>query len=597
MRRSEAGEDAVPTLKRPCAHTARWWAVAFILAVGVIVSLSPRALAASPGASAGGTVGPLAAAAIGLLYYLSYSPWLGGLDYYWLYRPLVGGFLVGLILGQPLEGAMVGATINLAYLGFISADGTLPGDPSMAGYLGTTIALTGHLSPAAALALAVPIGLLGTVVWNFMMTFNSIFVHRADAAAARGDIAAVERAALWYPQGFLLLITAVPVFFAVWLGAAQVVSVLDIIPNWLMHGLGVAGGLLAALGIGINMRAIFRGPAIGFFLIGYVVIAMLHWSLVPLALVGAAGAYIYVAATSRTTYAASTVPGGEALVLPMDMQSVGEHLLTPRDVRAAWLRWFLFAQCSYSWERLQGTGFVMAMIPVIRRLWRTAEQRAGALQRHLYFFNTEQTWGAVIPGAVAAMEETGARTAASGSPMLDTDVFNSVKTGLMGPMAGFGDTIDQGTVTPILLALGIGLTKAGSLVGPVLFMLLEGIWIVGIDYTMFMLGFTQGRSTIQNILSSGRMGQLTEGARLLGGIVLGGLAATYVTLSTPLVFKIGAARIPLQAGVLDKLLPGVLPLAFVLAVWALLRHRVKPVWMLLSILAFGVLGGVTGWWQ
>ncbi len=564
------------------------------LAVGILALAAPPALAAAHPAA--GTVGPVAAAWIGLLYYLSYSPWLGGLDYYWLYRPLVAGLLVGVILGQPLAGATIGATINLAYLGFISAEGALPGDPSLAGYIGTAIALAGHLSPAAALALAVPIGLLGTVVWNVMMTSNSIFVHRADAAAARGDIAAVERAALWYPQGLLFLITAVPVFLAAWLGTSQVVLALGMIPPWLMQGLGVAGGLLAALGIAINMRFIFRGAAIGFFLIGYVVVVMLHWSLLPLALLGAAAAYVWVSAAEQHASSGPSGPedGGPA---PAGGPPAGGRLLTSRDVQAAWLRWFLFAQCSYSWERLQGTGFAMAMIPVIRRVWTTREQRAGALQRHLHFFNTEQTWGAVIPGAVAAMEETMALRAGSGQPPLADDAVHAVKTGLMGPMAGFGDTVDQGTVTPILLALGISLTKAGSLLGPALFMLLEGIWVVGVDYTTFMLGFAQGRSTIESILSSGRIGRLTQGAQLLGGIVLGGLAATYVTLGTPVVLRVGALAVPLQTGVLDKLLPGVLPLLFVLGVWALLGRGVRPVWLLASILLFGLLGGATGWWR
>jgi mannose/fructose/N-acetylgalactosamine-specific phosphotransferase system component IIC len=272
---------------------AKWWLTVPVL-LGLIALSQMAYAASSPAASTVIRVGPAAAAVIGLLYYLSYSPWLGGLDYFWLYRPLVGGFLVGIVLGRPLEGAIVGATINLAYLGFISAGGSLPGDPSLAGYLGTTVALVGHLAPTAAMALAVPIGLLGTIVWNFMMTANSIFVHRADAAASHGDIAEVQRAALWYPQAFLFLITAVPVFFAAWIGAPHVAAIVAGVPQWLTNGLEAAGGVLAALGIAINMRFIFRGPAIGFFLIGFVAVELLHWGLIPLAVIGAGAAYVYV---------------------------------------------------------------------------------------------------------------------------------------------------------------------------------------------------------------------------------------------------------------------------------------------------------------
>ena len=74
----------------------------------------------------------LQAVLISLVYYLGNGPWLAGVGYYTLYRPLVAGFLVGLILGDPVQGTIVGAAINLMYLGFISAGGSLPADPCLA---------------------------------------------------------------------------------------------------------------------------------------------------------------------------------------------------------------------------------------------------------------------------------------------------------------------------------------------------------------------------------------------------------------------------------------------------------------------------------
>ena len=114
---------------------------------------------------------------------------------------------------------------------------------------------------------------------------------------------------------------------------------------------------------------------------------------------------------------------------------------------------------------------------------------------------------------------------------------------------------------------------------------------------MYMIGFSQGRTGIRSVLSSGLLDQVTEGARLLGGIVLGGLAATYIVLTTDVTLKVGVTSTPLQSGVLDKLLPGLLPLALVIGVWALLQRRVHPTWMMVILLAFGILGGITGWWQ
>ena len=115
----------------------------------------------------------------GFVYFLA----IGNLPFVGLWslqRPLVCGLITGIILGNPLVGAMTGATINLVYLGFISAGGSMPADMALAGILGTAFAITGGLDAQTALSVAVPIGLLGTLVWYARMTFGSIFVHIAD---------------------------------------------------------------------------------------------------------------------------------------------------------------------------------------------------------------------------------------------------------------------------------------------------------------------------------------------------------------------------------------------------------------------------------
>lgn len=233
---------------------------------------------------------------IGLGYYLSQAPWIAGLSFYTLNRPLVAGLLVGLILGDPGQGALIGAAINLIYLGFISAGGAIPGDPGLAGWVGTTIALAGGLSYGAALAIAVPIGLLGTVVWNARMTVDSAFMHMADRAADKADIGGVVRANILYPQVWLFLITFVPVTIAVFIGAAFIGDVINGFPVWLLGGLAIAGGILPAIGIAMNMKFIFLGSAIPYFFVGYLVMVVLgnEVSIMVLAVIGVALAFLHV---------------------------------------------------------------------------------------------------------------------------------------------------------------------------------------------------------------------------------------------------------------------------------------------------------------
>ena len=283
-------------------------AVGATLLVGALFALFPASAFAAE-APPKITVSILQAVLIGLGYYLAQGPWLFGLGFFTLYRPLVAGFFVGLILGDPAKGTLVGAAINLAYLGFISAGGSLPGDPALAGWVGTTLALAGGLGYGQALALAVPIGLLGTVIWNFRMTGDVVFLHYADRRAEEANIGEVARANWLYPQVWLFAITFIPVFLAADLGTQYVVDIINGLPIWVLNGLAIAGGVLPAIGIAMNMRFIFRGAVIPYFFLGYTLFVASKGSIsiVIIAVVGLVLAYLHVYFVgTRPTGAAAT---------------------------------------------------------------------------------------------------------------------------------------------------------------------------------------------------------------------------------------------------------------------------------------------------
>jgi mannose/fructose/N-acetylgalactosamine-specific phosphotransferase system component IIC len=242
------------------------------------------------------TVSLFQALLIALGYYLSQGPWLFGLGFFTIYRPLAAGLIVGLILGDPAKGTLIGAAINLIYLGFISAGGSIPGDPALAGWVGTTLALAGGLDYGQALALAVPIGLLGTVIWNFRMTGDVAFLHYADRRAEEANIGEVARANWLYPQVWLFVITFIPVFLAANFGTQFVVDIINSLPIWVLNGLAIAGGVLPAIGIAMNMRFIFRGAVIPYFFLGYTlyVASKGSISIVIIGVIGLVLAYLHV---------------------------------------------------------------------------------------------------------------------------------------------------------------------------------------------------------------------------------------------------------------------------------------------------------------
>lgn len=236
---------------------------------------------------------------IALMYYLSDSPWPIGMGYWVLQRPLVAGFITGCILGDPVTGTIIGATMNLIYLGHITAGGTMPGDMALAGYLGTALALGAGLDAQAALALAVPLGLLGTIVWFTRMSVSSIFVHWADKYAEKGDINGVMRMNYIPAQILLFAIKFPTILIASLYGPNLVKAVIDFVGSDILHALIVIGGMLPALGIALNLRAILKKSTIPYFILGFALSVYLKLDVVAVSIFGAVLALLHMQFTKK----------------------------------------------------------------------------------------------------------------------------------------------------------------------------------------------------------------------------------------------------------------------------------------------------------
>lgn len=269
-------------------------------------------------------------------------------------------------------------------------------------------------------------------------------------------------------------------------------------------------------------------------------------------------------------------------------RKVHEKKLQKTDLIKHWLLGYSSETC-YNYERLQALGTANAMVPIVRRLYDKKEDQVRALKKYMIFFNTEPSWiGTVIHGVAASMEEE----VANGADINDEDI-NAVRTGLMGPMAGIGDTVSQGIAYPILASICCSLALAGNMAGPIIFEVIYKVLMLGMGYAMYMTGYKQGKSAIIKILHAGKLNRITEIFSIVGLMVVGNMAATRVAIQTPINFMVGEVSINAQS-ILDSLLPGLLPLSATLLVWWLLNKKIKPTYIIVIVFVIGIICSLVG---
>jgi len=273
-----------------------------------------------------------------------------------------------------------------------------------------------------------------------------------------------------------------------------------------------------------------------------------------------------------------------------EITQTNDTRLTKNDLRQMWLRWQISCFSSFSYEKLQGNAFLYSMIPFAEKFYSDdPEGKNALLTRHAMFYNTEPQAGTVVNGIVASLEEQ----IALGNKNIDEEAPISIKATLMGPIAGIGDSIIQGIIVPTLLSIGMGLAANGSALGP-LFYIVSFLTIgLGISYFAFMSGYDLGVNAIEAMIGE-NASRLTNAFNTIGVIVVGGLAASHVSLTTDLLIPMGEEMGAVQE-VLDGIFPQLLPLLVVLFAWYLLSKKQMSATRVIVILTLiSVIGVVIG---
>lgn len=252
--------------------------------------------------------------------------------------------------------------------------------------------------------------------------------------------------------------------------------------------------------------------------------------------------------------------------------------LDKKDVRrAAWIN-LMFHHSAQNYERMMGLAFCRALCKPLAKLYPDKEEYKAALQRHMQFYNTEPTLGAIIPGIVLGLEEG----RANGEPITE-ELILSTKTALMGPFAGLGDSLVNATWDAIIASIAIGMSTDGSLLGIVFFLIFRSVIPVTMKYGLFMKGYELGLSAM-NYITPKITEMFTTCLGVVGLITVGGITANTVQVPIAFTYTSGDLSISLQS-ILDQIMPGILPLSLTILLWWLYtRKNWTPIRALLVLL-------------
>lgn len=256
--------------------------------------------------------------------------------------------------------------------------------------------------------------------------------------------------------------------------------------------------------------------------------------------------------------------------------------------KAFWRSATLYAAVSPA--KQGASGFCYSMMPCINHFYKDSEKKKQALSRSMSYFNTTIPCSTFIMGLVASMEKENSQ-----KEEFDTNSINAVKSSLMGPLAGIGDSIFWGVLRVIAAGIAVSMGQSGNLLAPIVFLLLFNIPSILVRYYGTFLGYKLGSEYIQKVYASGLMGILTKAASIVGLIMVGGMTAQMVTFTSKIEVSMNGASILNLQSMLDQIFVGIVPLGITLLCYYFLKKKNMSINVLIiGIIVLSILVSVLG---
>lgn len=500
------------------------------------------------------------------------------------HNALTTSLWVGIVMGNIPEAIMIGAGLALIYLGATgAAGGVVVQDEVAATLVSVPLVLVSGLDATAGIAIAIPVGLVCAQLNNLQELVMSVPAQMADKFAAKGNSKGVYFCNIAMPYILRIFVRWLPLSALIYAGGTVAQNFADRIPAVLINALSAVGGVMPAVGLGIVMYTMGNTYLLPFLLAGFFLVEYSGISAIGAGLVGAFLAFLYYLFLVRPKRQANPTSDVETEEI--------KHILTKKELRKSFWMWILMGINCESWERKLGVGFGTSMIPSLKVLYKNDPERyREAMSRQLEFFNTEKCFGACIPGVAIAMEEQ----RALGAPITG-EAISAVKTGLMGPFAGIGDSIMWGPVYILCVALFIpACANQGSWLAAIMPVILFAVIGILIAWFSFRLGYKNGAKSAASLLQGGAFADIIPILTVLGMFMIGALGAGYVNVTTPLAFTSSSGLSFSVQDTLNSIAPGLLSLGALFVSYFVTKKFKKFLWTALIMLALGIVLGCLG---
>lgn len=509
------------------------------------------------------------AVAFGPLYMLCYS----------LTPPLVLGYVIGVILGHPMDGAILGAYIGLVYMGTISVGGTQPSNPMIGTVVAVVVAFKGGLGYEAALAIAVPIGIAFASLRNWVNTLACFFTSNIDKAVYDHK---PRRMMFWAAANMIFKIAFLTLFMflAFVLGIDKMSSVMGTLPAWVNTGLNVAGNALPAVGIGLGLMYIAGNGKIFYTVIAFVLYSYLGLNTLVLVVITVCALAILTCQKIKN--------GSLDLSFLKNAETRKNHILTAKDAIAATFRMENMIEWGNNTATKNAEAFMIGLYPTMKKLYPgDVDRQMEELSKHDQFINTNYQFFGLLVGPYVAMEEE----RALGNQNITPETIKAFGSSMQGPIAAIGDPMVQSVYNSIIKSVGISMVLAGSIAGVYFTYFGFVILKVVLACVLGWAGYKYGGSLIEKLYSSGAAAYFTDIAGIVGCVAFGALAGSTVKLN----LGITISEISLQTVMLDAILKGLLPLALTLVCYSVLKKKkIKAIPLLLIVFFGGFLLGAVG---